>query len=394
MRTLVAGERAPISGECAFFLAETQPGPEERATLALIALGPDRRIAPGFSPIDGVTREMRSSARFEDGDRLSIDIGAVPGDVDRLLLVAFDRGNRPIGMPLTVQGADCTFTVDLRGRDDAAVILIECYRHQGAWRMAANGQGFAMGLSAIAAAHGIDHAWVQRLIPRLRPPEQDGPQGSDRIRPPRQGGTSTGSGVAIDRHHILTNAHVVEDAHAVTVQTEGRPLDAVTVFADPRNDLALVRVETPLTETLQFRSQVGLHLGEDIVALGFPLQGLLGTGPQASAGNIAALCGIGNDSTVFQFTAPIASGNSGGPILDMAGHLVGLVSSSLNIERIRQSGGSAENINFGIKGAVILSFLDAFGIEAPLAGRDPMTIGRAAVVRQARGAIARLTCRC
>jgi S1-C subfamily serine protease len=138
---------------------------------------------------------------------------------------------------------------------------------------------------------------------------------------------------------------------------------------------------------------VGLHLGEDVVALGFPLQGLLGTGPQASAGNIAALCGIGNDSSVFQFTAPIASGNSGGPILDMAGHLVGLVCSSLNLDRIRQSGASAENVNFGIKAAMMLSFLDSFGIEPQMA-HDPSAIGRAAVVRQARDTIARITCEC
>jgi S1-C subfamily serine protease len=337
---------------------------------------------------------MRPAAHFEDAARLALDPGRLPPQVDRLLLVAFDRGNRPIGMPLTVASNDLRFTVDLRGRNDAAVILIECYRHQGNWRLAANGQGFAMGLGAIAGAHGLDHSWVQRLIPRLQPPDSaSGAQGAD-DHLPRGSGSSTGSGIAIDMHHVLTNAHVVEDARAVTVHAAGRPLDAVTVFADPRNDLALLRVEAVLPATGRFRSQVGLHLGEDIVALGFPLQGLLGTGPQASAGNIAALCGIGNDSTVFQFTAPIASGNSGGPILDMAGDLVGLVSSSLNLDRIRQSGGSAENINFGIKGAVILSFLDSFGIEPPMAGRDPQILGRAAVVRQARDTIARIACQC
>lgn len=390
MRDLVAGERAPISGACTFVLAG---GGSAAPTLALIALGPDRRVAADFAPIDGVTRELRPAARFEEAERLALDPAGLPPHVERLLLVAFDRGNRPIGMPLTLEAGEVSFTVDLRGREDAAVILVECYRHQGAWRLAANGQGFAMGLSAIAGAHGLDHGWVQRLIPRLQPPEPASGGGYDTDRP-RSTGASTGSGVAIDHHHILTNAHVVENARTVTVQSGGRPLDAVTVFADPRNDLALLRVEVALPATARFRSQIGLHLGEDIVALGFPLQGLLGTGPQASAGNIAALCGIDNDSTVFQFTAPIASGNSGGPILDMAGDLVGLVSSSLNLDRIRQSGGSAENINFGIKGAVILSFLDSFGIDPPMAGPDPQILGRAAVVRQARDTIVRIACQC
>lgn len=384
MRDLVAGERAAIAGKQRFTLAGDSANLPK---LALIALGPDRQTAPTFPPIDGRTREMRPAAQFEDEQTIALDLEQIGAGVDRLLLIAFDRESQPIATRLMVQSADLRFAADLRARPDAAVILIECYRHQGGWRLSANGQGFAMGLSAIAAAHGIDRSWVTRLLPRLHPPADSG------YEPPRGSGPSSGSGVAIERNHVLTNAHVVEDARTVTVHAGGRPLPAQTVFSDPRNDLALLRVEAGLPGIARFRSEVGLHLGEDIVALGFPLQGLLGTGPQASAGNIAALCGIGNDSTVFQFTAPIASGNSGGPILDMAGHLVGLVSSSLNLDRIRQSGNSAENINFGIKGAIILSFLDSFGIDPPMA-HDTVQIGRAAVVRQARDTIARITCEC
>ena len=387
MRDLIAGERAPIAGTQVFALAGDSG---EQPTLALIGLGADRRTSPAFPPIDAVTREMRPSAQFEDTARLKLDLDAIPAAVERLMLVAFDRGSQPIGRTVTIETAELRFAADLQGRPDAAVILIECYRHQGAWRIAANGQGFAMGLSAIAAAHGIDHDWVVRLIPRLQPPPESD-YGRDRR--PRGSGASSGSGVAIERNHILTNAHVVDGARSVKVHADGRPIDADVVFADDRNDLALLRVEAVLPGVAQFRPQVGLHLGEDVVALGFPLQGLLGTGPQASAGNIAALCGIGNDSSVFQFTAPIASGNSGGPILDMAGHLIGLVCSSLNLDRIRQSGGSAENINFGIKAAMMIAFLDSFGIEPQMA-RETRPVGRADVVRQARATIARITCEC
>jgi S1-C subfamily serine protease len=386
-RDLIAGERAPIAGAPLFALAGDG---RDQPTLALIALGSDRRSVATFPPIDGLTREMRPAARFEEADRLRLEFDHMPAPVERLLLVAFDRHNRPIGRVVAVDVAEYRFAVDLRDRADAAVILIECYRHQGGWRVAANGQGFAVGLSAIAAAHGIDHDWIARLIPRVR--VGGSPDFEERPQPPG-GGPSSGSGVAIERHHILTNAHVVEDARSITIHAGGRALSAEPVFADPRNDLALLRVDVPLPGIARFRSQVGLHLGEDIVALGFPLQGLLGTGPQASAGNIAALCGIGNDSSQFQFTAPIASGNSGGPILDMAGHLVGLVCASLNLDQVRRTGASAENINFGIKGAMILSFLDAFGIEPEMAF-DAAAIGRAAVVRQMRDSIARINCPC
>ncbi|WP_230769246.1 trypsin-like peptidase domain-containing protein [Sphingomonas sp. Leaf4] len=379
MRDLIAGERAPAAGATTFVLAGGAPPP-----LALVALGPDRRAAADFAPIDSITRELRSGVGFEEATRLRIDPAALPAGIDRLLLIAFDPANRPIDARLTIASDTLRFAVDPGGQAAAAVILIELYRHQGRWRIAANGQGFAVGLSAIAAAYGLDRAWCDRLNPRL---QDDTPDRGDRS------GQSSGSGIAIEAHHILTNAHVVEDVRTISVHVGGRTLAAEMVFADPRNDLALLRVDTPLMQIAQFRSQVGLHLGEDVVALGFPLQGLLGTGPQASAGNIAALCGIGNDSSVFQFTAPIASGNSGGPILDMAGHLIGLVSSSLNLDRIRRSGASAENINFGIKGAMILSFLDSHGLEPQMA-HDVTPIGRTAVVARTRSAIARIACQC
>jgi S1-C subfamily serine protease len=122
-----------------------------------------------------------------------------------------------------------------------------------------------------------------------------------------------------------------------------------------------------------------------VLVMGFPLQGLLGTGPQATTGNVSALCGIGNDTSVMQFTAPIAGGNSGGPILDQAGHVVGLVYSSLNKDIVR----NAENVNFGVKGVVVRSFLSTAGVEPRLL---PATAPRprADVVREARSYIYRI----
>jgi S1-C subfamily serine protease len=143
------------------------------------------------------------------------------------------------------------------------------------------------------------------------------------------------------------------------------------VFVDPRNDIALLRVPASRSPPPPpFRETFDIHLGEDVLVMGFPLQGLLGTGPQATTGNVSALCGIGNDTSVMQFTAPIAGGNSGGPILDQAGHVVGLVYSSLNKDIVR----NAENVNFGVKGVVVRSFLSTAGssrASSPMPSRGP-----------------------
>lgn len=389
MRQLVAGERLAVDGDLSLVVDDAGPP----LGLALIAVDRARDAVTDFAPIDSGARELRPGAQFVDEARLTVRLAEVPGIVERLILVAFGTGGAPLKRLLALHAPAFRFAVDLAGRGDAAVILIELYRHAGGWRLAANGQGFAHGLVAIAAAHRVDVGWARRL---------SGGETRDHAPPRSRGsGESSGSGVAIDRHHVLSNAHVVEDASRITVLIGGRPTNADLVFADPRNDLALLRVDAELGGAARFRPGFDLHLGEDIVVLGFPLQGLLGTGPQASAGNIAALCGIGNDSSVFQFTAPIASGNSGGPVLDMAGHLVGLVSSSLDLDRLRQAGNNAQNINFAIKGAIIRSFLDAFGVvpqsaadAAPIAPSIAQSIGRAAVVRQARETICRITALC
>ena len=385
MRDLVAGERAPIAGEVV--VAIDDPPVE----LALLALDAARRAASAFPPIDTTARELRPAASFGEDRRLTLRLDRMPATVERLLLVAFHQRAEALRRGLRVSAGALRFGIDLATRDDSAVILIEVYRHGGGWRLAANGQGFSGGLVMVAAAHGVDADWARRL----------GHQGTSRGDRPGDApdgrrpasGTSSGSGVAVDRHHLLTNAHVVDGADGITAVMSGRPIAADLVFSDARNDLALLRVDAVLPQFAAFRPGLGLHLGEDVVVLGFPLQGLLGSGPQASAGNIAGLCGIGNDSTMFQFTAPIASGNSGGPILDMAGDLVGLVSSSLDLDGVRRAGANAENINFGIKGSVIRSFLDAFGLEPHVSG-PAASLGRAAVVRRMRDAIVRIACTC
>ncbi len=389
MRDLIAGERTTITS--AGITLALVPALHPPLAMALVSLDTARRGCRENPPIDTVARELRPGLRFDDGQAV-VRFPDLPVTTDRVALVLFSTIGAGGGAalrntgPIVVVADQLRFAVDLTDRGDSALILIELYRHGGGWKLVANGQGFAGGLAAVAAAFGLDPDWARRLEGRAESHAPD-----DRI-PPRSG-TSTGSGVAVGPHHILSNAHVVDEAGRITITGSGRPIDADLVFCDSHNDLALLRVDPVLPAVVTFRPGLDLHLGEDIVVLGFPLQGLLGSGPQASAGNIAALCGIRNDSTVFQFTAPIASGNSGGPILDPLGHLVGLVSSSLNLDHVRRSGANAENVNFGIKGAVIRSFLDAFGLDALLAG-DAIPLPRAAMVRSARDTIYRITCTC
>ena len=358
----------------------------------LVALDAARRSAASFPALEIGARELRPGVAWGDAGELKVDLASLPPDVERLLLILFlSRGAgqglsfRDFGS-LTVTFGDWRFELDLTNRGEAALIAGEIYRREGSWRLTGNGQGFAGGLPALKAALAID-------IPMPIRPERSphpGPGGHGDGRPP-PGSAFSGSGFAVDETHILTNAHVIDGAHKIDVASDRFTAPAEVVLADPRNDIALLRVERVLPAAARFRSSIDVHLGEDVIVLGFPLQGLLGSGPQATGGNVSALCGIGNDTSVMQFSAPIASGNSGGPILDQSGLVVGLVHSSLNLDRIREGGSSAENINFGAKGAIVRSFLATIGIEPVLDPGGP-TRTRADIVREARAYIYRIRC--
>jgi S1-C subfamily serine protease len=399
MRDLATGERVPIEAPSVTIKLEGPQldrfGPALGAVL--VALDANRKIPSVFTPTTLATRELRPGASFGDGGAINVDFAAVPADVERLMVVLYIIGGVGVGVTfldfgkLTATIADYRFPLDLSNRGEAALILVELYRHKGGWRLAANGQGFVGGVGAVANALGIQIDVPQPDLPRPggggAPPDFD----YGRPSPPRGGGGGSGSGFAVDRRHILTNAHVVEGAVKVSVVSDRITLPADVIFSDPHNDIAMLRVTEDLEAVAQFRDGIDIHLGEDIVVLGFPLQGLLGSGPQVTAGNISALCGLGSDTGVIQFTAPIASGNSGGPILDSAGLVIGIVHSSLNADRVRQGGGVAENVNFGAKGIAVRTFLATSNIE-PAIGRDTATRNRADIVREARRYIYRINC--
>src|SRR5439155_21695916 len=94
--------------------------------------------------------------------------------------------------------------------------------------------------------------------------------------------------------------------------------------------------------------------GDGIVAVGFPLRGLLASGPNVTTGTISALAGLGDDSRYLQITAPVQPGSSGGPLLDQSGNVVGVVVGKLDALRVAQAiGDIPQNVNFAINAAVI-----------------------------------------
>jgi S1-C subfamily serine protease len=178
---------------------------------------------------------------------------------------------------------------------------------------------------------------------------------------PAKTSTVSASGVIVGvRGEILTNHHVIDGCLNIAIKSEQGAFAAQVVAADPRLDVALLRGGQSFKSAIPFRSGPPAAPRETVIALGYPYSGLLASEVNVSVGVISALAGIGNDVTQLQISAPVQPGSSGGPLLDSAGNLVGLVVSKLNALRVAKiTGDIPQNINFAIKVDAIRIFLDA-----------------------------------
>ena len=184
--------------------------------------------------------------------------------------------------------------------------------------------------------------------------------------PPEPKLSAAGTAFAINKAgEFLTNHHVVKGCSIVRVRVGGVLHDGIVAFIDDRNDLAVVRARVTDIEPLRFREgKKGIRPADQVVALGYPYSGLLATSPQVTTGAVSNLAGLHDDSRVLQLTAPIQPGNSGGPLLDLSGNVVGIVLSRINELAIAEATGSLpQNINFAIKSGIIREFLDTHRVD-------------------------------
>jgi len=170
----------------------------------------------------------------------------------------------------------------------------------------------------------------------------------------------SGTGIVIGTSgHILTNYHVINgcvgDVHG---NRTGDPAESLRIVStDETNDLALLQGPN-LKEVAVIRG-TAVRSGDAVIAIGFPYHGLLTTDFTVTTGIISSLSGVLNDTRFLQISAAVQPGNSGGPLLDSSGNLVGVVAAKINaLKFAKVTGDIPQNINFAIKTGAVRDFLD------------------------------------
>lgn len=198
----------------------------------------------------------------------------------------------------------------------------------------------------------------------------ESPAASANLPEPLQGASSSGSGFFVGKEgYFVTNAHVVEDAKSITIFYGGKKLKAEIVKSSKVADLALLKVDQPIAGIPI--SLVEAEPGQDAYALGFPQPSIQGLEIKVTKGVISSGKGINEDDTRFQIDTAVQPGNSGGPLCDKQGRLIGVVVARLNeIAVANKTGSIPQNVNYAIKASEVTAMLRSKSVIFEAADND------------------------
>ena len=206
-------------------------------------------------------------------------------------------------------------------------------------------------------------------VPVVKTPTQD-----DQVIP-----ASSGSGFAVSSDgYVITNSHVIDGCQDVVIHTPQKDIKMRVISNDPKNDLALLKGNFKPSAVFSLSTERPEIL-QDIYVAGYPFGYKVSSSVKVTKGIISSLTGIGDDFSNFQMDAALQSGNSGGPVLDDMGNVVGVAVAKLDaMKMLKDTGSLPENTNFGIKSSVVKSVLDSSGVDTPSANTSVISTSQRA----------------
>ena len=169
----------------------------------------------------------------------------------------------------------------------------------------------------------------------------------------------TGSGFMITEDgYLITNFHVVKGGTRFQIKTQDEVMSAKLIKVDEVNDLAVLKVSGRF-QNLPLAPSSTIRSGNTVFTVGFPNPELQGYEPKFTKGEISSLSGLRDDPRRFQITVAVQPGNSGGPLVDESGNVIGIVVARLNDSiAFRATGSLPQNVNYAIKSSYALALLE------------------------------------
>ena len=202
----------------------------------------------------------------------------------------------------------------------------------------------------------------QRSV-QTRPDQNQLPRRSISPQPPvKRQAVSGGTGFLFSsKDYVITNYHVVKGANSIFAKfTNGQTVKAEVVAKDPKNDIAVLKLvkAPPLSAApIKLGDSSQARAGEKIFTIGYPASKIMGEKPKYSEGVINAMTGLQDDPAFFQVSVPVQPGNSGGPLFNERGEVIGITTSSLSLLAIDAMGAIPQNVNYAIKASFVKNLL-------------------------------------
>jgi S1-C subfamily serine protease len=177
---------------------------------------------------------------------------------------------------------------------------------------------------------------------------------------------TSGTGFAISSNgFIATNYHVTNSASSIKVRgingDFSKLYSAKIVAEDRNNDLSILQITDPSfssLSTIPFTIlNKSIDVGNSVFALGYPLKAVMGDEIKLTNGIISSKSGFQGDITSYQISVPLQPGNSGGPLFDSNGNLIGIVNAKLTI---------GENVSYAVKSSYLLNLIDIVQNSLPI----------------------------
>ncbi len=177
---------------------------------------------------------------------------------------------------------------------------------------------------------------------------------------------NVGTAFVVAPGFIVTNKHVVgDDKQVLFMRQDQTTFEGDLVLDDANNDLALFYVDPEKVKLVPLPlADDRTGMGAQVFTIGFPHPSVLGISPKLTMGHINAERGFEDNPNTFQISVPLQSGNSGGPLVDMQGGVVGITSWKLNAERMfKLTGDVPQNVNYAVKVELIKNLLNSIPLK-------------------------------